>query len=171
MGDVGAGFWRAINGGTQLVGVSRRWLGVAVAVAAATLFACSHPAPQSPASVEQMERSIAAGLDLYEAREFAVAAERFHDAAREAFALRDEPSEKAALSAECTSWLRAGRMAELSACTERLAKRHRRSRAPDPGVGTLLALGAIAGERPEPPFRVPSQVAPLIRSARHEGGL
>ena len=118
-----------------------------------------------------MQRAIAAGLDLYDAREFAVAAERFHDAAREAYALGDERSEKTALSAECTSWLRADRMPEFAACTERLALRHRRSHEPDPGVGTLLALGAIAGARPEPPYRVPSEVATVIRAARYEGGL
>ncbi|MGH0030059.1 MAG: hypothetical protein ACQGVC_09735 [Myxococcota bacterium] len=114
---------------------------------------------------------MAAGLDLYDAREFAVAAERFHEAAREAHALRDAKTEKTALSAECTSWLRAGHMGAFAACTERLGKLHRRSHAPDPGLGALLALGAIAGERPAPPFRVPAQVAPLIRAAAHEGDL
>ena len=170
MRDVGAGLRRAITGGTQSVGALRRWHGVAVVVATAALLACaSAPAPQASGSAQRLERAIAAGLGLYEAHEFAVAAERFHEAAREAYALRDEKVEKAALSAECASWLRARRMDEFAVCTERLTKRHRRSREPDPGVGTLLALGAIAGDRPAPPYRVPSEVAPLIRAARHEG--
>ena len=114
-----------------------------------------------------LEQAVAAGLDLYEAREYAVAAERFHEAAREAYELRDRETEKTALTAECTSWLRAQRMMEFSTCTERLAKRHRRSNRSDPGLSTLLALGAIAGERPTPPFRVPSEVAPLLREASH----
>lgn len=172
MRDARAGFRRAITGGTQLVGALRRWHGVAVAGAAATLLACAGPpAPGAADARARLERSVAAGLDLYDAREFAVAAERFHDAAREAYGLGDHALEKTALSAECTSWLRAGRMADFGACTERLADRHRRSHQPDPGVGTLLALGAIAGDRPEPPYRVPSQVAPLVRAARREGGL
>lgn len=171
MRDVGAGLRRAIAGGTQFVGGLWRWHRVAVAVAAAALFACANgPPPRASGSALRLEQAVTAGLDLYEAREFAVAAERFHDAAREAYALRDERAEKTALSAECTSWLRARRMLEFSACTERLTKRHRRSREPDPGVGTLLALGAIAGDRPEPPYRVPSEVASLIRAARREGG-
>jgi hypothetical protein len=109
---------------------------------------------------------VAAGLDLYEGREYAVAAERFHEAAREAYALRDEDTEKSALTAECTSWLRAGRMTAFATCTERLAKRHRRAHRPDPGIGTLLSMGALAGERPAPPYRIPAEVAPLLRDAR-----
>jgi hypothetical protein len=171
MRDAGAGFRRAMNGGTQLTGITRRWCGVAAAVAAAALSACASAPPPDSGSALRLERAVAAGLDLYDAREFAVAAERFHEAAREAWSLRDARTEKAALSAECTSWLRARRMLEFAGCTERLEKRHRRSHQPDPGVGTLLALGAIAGERPEPPYRVPSEVAPLIRAARDEGGL
>ncbi len=170
MQAVGAALRRAITGGTQSVGGFRRWRGVAVAVVAAALFACATNAPApSSGSALRLERAIAAGLDLYEAREYAVAAERFHDAAREAYALGDRDTEKSALTAECTSWLRAQRRSEFATCTERLAKRHRRARRSDPGLGTLLAMGAIAGERPAPPFRLPAEVAPLMRAARQGG--
>ncbi len=170
MQDVGAALWRAIPGGTQSGGAFWRWRGVAVAMAAAALSACATNAPPpSSGSALRLERAIVAGLDLYQAREYAVAAERFHDAAREAHALGDRKTEKSALTAECTSWLRAQRTVEFATCTERLAKRHRRARRPDPGLGTLLAMGAIAGERPAPPFRVPAEVAPLISAARQGG--
>ncbi len=173
MRDVSAALRRAITGGTQSVGGFRRWRGVAVAGAAAALFACATGAPPAPSegSALRLEQAVAAGLDLYEAREFAVAAERFQDAAREAKALRDTETLKTAVTAECASWLRAVHMPEFAICTERLAKLHRHSRRPDPGLGVLLAMGAIAGDRSTPPYRIPAEVAPLIRAARHEGDL
>lgn len=170
MRDVSAALRRAITGGTQSAGGFRRWLGVAVAAAAAALFSCATGAPPpSDGSALRLERAVAAGLDLYEAREFAVAAERFHEAAREARAIRDDETLKTAVTAECTSWLRARHMSEFAGCTEVLAKLHRRSRRPDPGIGTLLALGAVAGGRPAPPYHVPAEVAPLVRAAAEEG--
>ena len=39
----------------------------------------------------------------------------------------------------------------------------------DPGVNTLIALGAIAGQRPVPPLRIPRDVQPLLRAASREG--
>ena len=169
MRDVGAALRRAITGGTRSAGGFRRWRGVAVAGAAAALFACaSNPGPVSSGSALRLERMIGAGLDLYEAREYTVAAERFHDAAREAYTLRDHDTEKSALVAECTSWLLAQRQSEFSTCTERLGKRHRKARRADPGLGTLLAMGAIAGDRPTPPFRIPNEVAGLLRAAADE---
>jgi len=35
-------------------------------------------------------------------------------------------------------------------------------------VNTLLAMGALAGDRPIPPFRVPSAVHPILRAAAKE---
>jgi hypothetical protein len=170
MQDVGAALRRVMTGGTQPGGGLRRWLGVAVATAAAALTACATQSPP-PASgnVVRLDRAITAGLDLYEAREYAVAAERFHEAAREAYALNDRETERNALAAECTSWLLAQKQSEFATCTERLAKRHRKARRPDPGLGTLLAMGAIAGDRPMPPFRVPAEVTPVLRAARQGG--
>ena len=75
MQDVGAALRRTIPGGTQSGGAFWRWRGVAVAVAAAALFACAtNEPPASPGSALRLERAIAAGLDLYQAREYAVAA-------------------------------------------------------------------------------------------------
>ena len=45
MRDVSAALRRAITGGTQSAGGFRRWRGVAVAAAAAALFACAGPPP------------------------------------------------------------------------------------------------------------------------------
>jgi hypothetical protein len=145
-----------------------RWHGVAAALAAATLSACAAaPPPASDAALE-LERAISAGLELYEAREFAVAAERFGEAARLADGHGAADTARAALTAECTAWLRARLLPEFAACTDALGALHRGASRPDPGLGTLLAMGAIAGERPAPPFRVPSEVAPILDAAARE---
>ena len=169
MRAVGAALRRANTGGTQSAGVYRRWHGVAAALAAATLSACAGAPPPTSDATHALERAISAGLELYEAREFAVAAERFHEAARTAHGLGDADTEKQALAAECTAWLRARQLGEFAACTDRLGALHRHARRPDPGLGTLLAMGAIAGQRPAPPFRVPAEVAPILDAAGREG--
>ena len=166
--DVGAGLSRHNRGGAA-AGRSRRWQRVAVAGVAATLFACAAPPPRSTSgSALRFDRAIEAGLQLYEAREYAIAAERFQEASHEARALRDRDSEKNALTASCTSWLLAKRMESFSACSEDLTQLHHKARKPDPGLGTLLAMGAIAGDRPTPPFRIPNEVAGLLRAAADE---
>jgi hypothetical protein len=77
--------------------------------------------------------------------------------------------ERKATTAECTAWLRARRLEDLDACAMRLEALQRRERRSDPGLNTLLAIGAIAGDRPLPPFRVPTAVHPIVRaSARGE---
>jgi hypothetical protein len=136
---------------------------------AATLFACQAPPPRTtPGSALRYDRAIDAGLQLYEAREYAIAAERFREASLEARALRDRDSEKDALTASCTSWLLAQRMEAFAACSDDLTQLHHKARKPDPGLGTLLAMGAIAGDRPTPPFRIPNEVAGLLRAAADE---
>ena len=76
--------------------------------------------------------------------------------------------ERRATQAECTSWLRARRLSDFSECTSRLETLHRREHRADPGLNTLLAMGAVAGGRPIPPFRVPAAVHPIVRAAAKE---
>ncbi len=76
--------------------------------------------------------------------------------------------ERRAMTGECTSWLRARRLGELAECTERLEALQRRQRRSDPGLNTLLAIGAIAGGRPLPPFKVPNAVHPIVRASAME---
>ena len=45
---------------------------------------------------------------------------------------------------------------------------HRKEHRADPGLNTLLAMGAVAGGRPIPPFRVPAAVHPMVRAAAKE---
>jgi hypothetical protein len=111
---------------------------------------------------------VAAGLDLYEAGEFTLAAERFHAAAGQARSARARTLEKKARTAECTAWLRARSLSDLAECTAQLERLQRRERRSEPGVNTLLALGAIAGQRPLPRLRVPNAVQPLVQAAAVE---
>lgn len=171
MSNVGAGHWLARIGGTEPAGAFRRWRGVATAAAVATLFACAHaPPPEIPSgSSERMDTAIRAGLDLYDSGEYELAARRFEDAGQEARKLRQPAIEKRALMAQCTSWLLARRNAEFGRCSDRLEHMHRRANRAEPGLGTLLALGAIADERRPPPFRIAPEVAPLLRATRAAG--
>ena len=57
---------------------------------------------------------------------------------------------------------------DLAACSERLETLQRKGRRSDPALNTLLAMGAVAGGRPLPPFRVPSAVHPIIRATAKE---
>ena len=72
------------------------------------------------------------------------------------------------MTAACTAWLRARELAELADCTSQLEYLQRHSRRSDPGVNTLIAMGAIAGGRPLPPFRVPNAIQPLLQQAAQE---
>ena len=168
MPDVGAGLRPASIGGASSVGVCRRSQRVAIVMAVATLFACATGPP--PGTQAAHAEAVRAGLDLYEGGEFVIAARRFEDASHEAGFLRDRQGEKRALAAACTSWLRARRLAEFARCTDGLEHMHRRANRAEPGLAALLALGAIAGERELPPFRVTRDAAEVIRaSAAFEG--
>jgi hypothetical protein len=153
MWDVGAGQRSASIEGVQTAGGGRlRGYRVAIAAAVSALFACAHGAP--PGTAAAYTESVRAGLDLYEGGEYVIAARRFEDASREAQFLRDGPGEKRAVAAACTSWLRARRVGEFARCTDQLEHLHRRANRAEPGLAALLALGAIAGDRELPPFRV-----------------
>jgi hypothetical protein len=161
MWDVGAGQRSAKIGGLRSAAGRRRTLRVAIASAVATLFACAHAPP--PGTAAAYEEAVRAGLDLYEGGEYVIAARRFEEAAREATQLGERSGEKRALAAACTSWLRARRIGEFARCTDRLEHVHRRANRAEPGLAALLALGAIAGDRELPPFRVTPEARALIQ--------
>ena len=135
--------------------------------------ACQTPGPTSgPVDSSRARVLLGEGLELYDAGEFTRAAMRFHEAAEGLRAAGQRERARDAVAAECASWLRARQLRQLDDCTKHLASVVRRSRKSDPGVNTLIALGAVAGERPLPPYRLPSRVQPLIRAAASaaEGG-
>jgi hypothetical protein len=127
--------------------------------------ACQAPPPAATAEqASRLRANLDAGLDLYAAGDFVLAAHRFEEAAHGARGFRSVTLERKATAAACTSWLRARRLAEFSGCTQRLEGVHRRERRSDPGLNALLALGAVAGQRPLPPLRVPVSVHALLRA-------
>ena len=163
---------RTSRGGRRTAGAKRRH-GAAVALTAAALLplvACQSPPPRTPdpAEARAVMENIRSGRVLYESGDFVLAANRFQDAASGARNCGDLSMERKATSAECTSWLRARRLADFSSCTARLESLHRRERRSDPGLNTLLAMGAVAGGRTLPPYRVPSAVHPMVRAAAKE---
>jgi len=166
MRAVGTELRLAVNGGTGPGGGLRYWPRVAIAAAVATLFACAGP---NPPGLSRMQRSLEAGLELYDTGEYTLAAARFGEASRQARTLRQPEAAKRALAASCVSWLRAGRRLRFAGCTERLEEMQRRARRAEPGIGALLALGAIAGERELPPYRVDPAVYRVIRDAARGG--
>lgn len=170
MGFAGAALRHTSDGGKKRGGARLRWRRAAAASAVAALMplvACqTTPAPApDPEAARQVMENVRSGLTLYESRDFVLAAHRFNEAAAGARNCQDLSMERRTTTAECTSWLRARRLPELASCTERLEALHRRERRSDPGLNTLLAMGAIAGHRPLPPFRVPSAVHPIVRKA------
>jgi hypothetical protein len=137
-------------------------------LSAAALTACataSAPGPERARARAELRSSLHTGLDLYDGGEFVLAGRRFSDAADRAAILGEDELERRATTAECTCWLRGRRLAELSECSRRLERLQRHARGPDPGVNTLIALGAIAGGRPLPPLKLPRAVAPLLRES------
>ena len=165
---------RTSTGGRRTNEGAERWRRAAIvaAIAALTLsLACQTPPPAKAddgAAAAEVRANIDSGLALYEAGDFTLAARRFREAASGARECGVLPMERKATTAECTSWLQARKLDQLSSCTERLEALHRRERRSDPGLNTLLAMGAMAGDRPLPPFRVPSAVHPILRAAAKE---
>ena len=172
MGWLGAARGRTGFGGKRPDPALRRRRRVAVATslaAAAALCVLAGCATTGAPPTLGIDSDLAAGLDLYAAGEFDVAARRFGAAAGAAARAGERELERQARAAECTAWLRARRIDRFSSCTDRLEDLQRRARRSDPGVNTLIALGAIAGERPPPRLRIPSDVQPLLRAAAQEG--
>lgn len=178
MTSAGQPLRRNSTGGGRTNEANLRRHGAATVVAVAALMALlvgaigceSLPAPTSRSSslAAQARSEVRAGLDLYDSAEYLLAARRFRSGAVLAQRAGDRVLVKKAVAAECTSWLRGVHLAELSECSERLEKIQRRERRSDPGVNTLIALGAIAGQRPLPPLRIPNTVQTLVRQASEE---
>jgi len=170
MGIVGAVLRHTSDGGKKRGEAGLRWRGAAAVGAAAALVsltACHTPPPVAPNPEEAREvrENVRSGLALYESHDFVLAAHRFNAAAAGARNCGDLAMERRATTGECTAWLRARRLDDLSGCTQRLEALHRRERRSDPGLNTLLAMGAVAGHRPLPPFRIPNAVHPIVRKA------
>ena len=170
MATAGDALRRTSTGGWSKNGARRRW-GVATVPAVATLLvlvACQTPPPPpapDPAEAAEVRANIDAGLSLYDAGDYVLAAQRFREAAIGARNCGSLPMERKATTAACASLLQARKLSEFGACTTTLERLHRRERRSDPGLNTLLAMGAISGDRPIPPFRVPSAVHPIVRAA------
>ena len=171
MGSAGASLRRTSTGGRRTGGALFRRYGVAIAAAVATLApltACQTPAPPDPEQARRLHANVDAGLNFYEAGDYVLAGRRFQEAAQGARLYGDLPMEHKTTTAECTAWLRARRLGDLAACSERLEALQRKGRRSDPALNTLLAMGAVAGGRPLPPFRVPSAVHPILRASAKE---
>ena len=163
------------TGGRKPDGAPLRRHGAATVAAVAALIAAvgaavgctavTTPVRRPWATAAQARANVTAGLDLYESGEFVLAARRFHAASTQASAEGVRALEKKSVVGECTAWLRARRLGELGECSERLERLQRRERRSEPGVNTLIALGAIAGQRPAPALRIPNTVQPLFRQA------
>ncbi len=135
----------------------------ALAASASLAVACETPPPYTP-DVAQAQRTLVEGVGLYDQGEFVLAATRFSDAAYSLRSAGHRERAREATAAECAAWLRARRLRELDECSARLSALVRRSRQSDPGINTLIALGAVAGDRPIPPYRVPPRVQRLLRA-------
>lgn len=168
----GASLRTSESGGRSARGAPLR--GTAAALAAAVLCALTAcqtwdaGVPASRVSPFEVQADVDAGRDLYASGEFNMAARRFRSAAAGASALRDRAVQRDAVTAECVSWMRARALDQLSECTQRLERLQGRHVRTDPGVNTLMAMGAIAGRRPLPPFRIPQAVHPIVRTAGKE---
>jgi len=176
MRAVGQPLRRISSGGRNTGEAPLRRHGAATVAAVAALIAlllvavgCETlpPPPASPAAA-QARANVRAGLGLYEAGEYSLAARRFRTGAAQAEAARNRVLVKKAVTAECTSWLRGRQLAELAECAQRLERLQLRERRSDPGVNTLIAFGAIAGQRPLPDLRIPNTVQSLVRQAAVE---
>ena len=174
MGLAGTSLRRISTGGRKSGGAMLRRRRVAIAAVIAALVpvfaACetTPPAMPDPEEARRVRADVEGGLNLYDAGDFVLAAHRFRSAAEGAERCGSLSMERRATQAECTSWLRARRLGDFSDCTQRLETLHRREHRADPGLNTLLAMGAVAGGRPIPPFRVPAAVHPIVRAAAKE---
>lgn len=158
------------NGGTRGGGSGRRPR-IATALAVAILASCASSAPPADplaASPARIRVAIESGLDLYDSREYDMAARRFGEAAEAASKTGDRELERRATTAECASWLRAQQLLALGECTARLETLQRRARHSDPGVNALVALGSLSAGRPLPPLRLPDPVHAVLQQAAKE---
>ncbi len=159
MGGTGAILWRP-------------WQGLLSTMALALSVACAgaHATVEAPtdSAYWAARASIDVGLELYASGEVILAAHRFQDASYHAAVSGDADLERRAVAAECMAWLRARELPVFSDCTQRLEGLQREARHADPGVNTLIGLGAVAADRPLPPLRIPNEVLPVVRAARKD---
>jgi hypothetical protein len=140
-----------------------------VLLASVALFLVACATVHDPGASRAARSRAEAALDLYEAGEYTLSAERFADAARRAAAAGEDTLERKSVAGECLAWLHARRLQELAECSKRLEKLQRTARRPDPALNTLVALGAVAGDRALPPLRIPTSVRPLIQDVARGG--
>jgi len=141
------------------------------ALALALSLACAAPKPppgDESARRAQLQLALETGEELYRSGEYVRAGERFRAAGDLANVLGQPTTARSATAAECTAWLLARCLPELGDCTQRLEWFVRRERSSDPGVNTLLALGAVAGRRSLPSHQMPSAVQELLRATAAE---
>jgi len=152
----------------SLRGKVRLWpLGVGVLLALAGLTACVAPAARNVSNDAGLgadtHEAIDDGVRLYESREYTMAARRFAMGAQLAEQLGDRPLAWRALAAECTSWLLARQLPEFDDCSARLEEVQRRTHETSGGTNALIALGAVAGGRPQPAVNIPRAVRQVTR--------
>jgi hypothetical protein len=138
---------------------------ILVFLGSATLSLLGCATLQDPDASRAARSSAEAALDLYEAGEYTLAAERFAQASRRAAAAGEATLQRNSVAGECLAWLHARRLPELAECSKRLERLQRGDRRPDPALNTLVALGAVAGDRALPDLRIPTSVRPLVQAA------
>ncbi len=148
--------------------------GVAAALCLLTVFAvfamaCATGPPPAPAAAGFVEREVEAGMGLYAGGNYLLAADRLRAAAEEAERC-DQPEAAVRIRVgECTAWLRGGNLAAFRRCTRRLEALQRQLGRSEPGINTLLALGAIARGEALPPYRLPASVRRLLQTTAAGG--
>ncbi len=131
---------------------------------------CASTAPTAPpATARLIESEVSAGMRLYQGGDFALAASRLRAAADEAGRCGEPVTEANIRVGECTAWLRGSKVEEFRRCTARLEVLQGELGYSEPGVNTLLALGAIARGEALPPFRLPRAVRQLLQTTAAGG--
>ncbi|HKJ25612.1 MAG TPA: hypothetical protein VKB65_12370 [Myxococcota bacterium] len=148
----------ALRPGPLAAGVALALLGLTACVAPS-----SRPVSLEPGVGAEAHDAIADGVRLYEAGEFAMAARRFEAGAGLAEQIRDLPLAWRATAAECTSWLLARDLRMFDGCSVRLETIQGRNHESSGGTNALIALGAVAGGRPQPAVNIPSAVRTVMR--------
>jgi len=152
----------------SLRGRVRLWpLGTGVALALLGLTACVAPSGRNvsppPGAGAETRDAISDGVRLYESGEYAMAARRFGTGASLAEGVGDLPLAWRATAAECTSWLLARDLRMFDGCSLRLEAIQARNHESSGGTNALIALGAVAGGRPQPAVNVPRAVRTVMR--------
>jgi hypothetical protein len=142
-------------------------LAASVALALFGLTACvaptGRPVAPDPGVGAEARDAISDGVRLYESGEYAMAARRFATGADLAEQLHDLPLAWRATAAECTSWLLVRDLRMFDDCSVRLEAVQSRNHEASGGTNALIALGAVAGGRPQPAVNIPGAVRTVTR--------